>query len=53
MKPHMETIFFFTIAGHGQTYQLYEQSRQKLGTFLEIKNFKKILLKAGLLLQYF
>ena len=43
-----------------QTYQNYEQSRQKLGTFLEnkvciskIKVFKNIyLLKVGLLIQY-
>ena len=39
---------FFTISCNGQTYQNYEQSRQKLGTFLEnkvytlkIKVFKK------------
>ena len=28
---------FFTISCHRQTYQNYEQSRQKLGTFLENK----------------
>ena len=28
---------FFTILCHRQTYQNYEQSRQKLGTFLENK----------------
>ena len=31
---------FFTISCHCQTYQNYEQSRQKLGTFLEKKYFK-------------
>ena len=31
---------FFTISCHRQTYQNYEQSRQKLGTFLEKKYFK-------------
>ena len=30
---------FFTISCHRQTYQNYEQSRQKLGTFLENKVF--------------
>ena len=28
-------LYFFTISCHRQTYQNYEQSRQKLGTFLE------------------
>ena len=36
---------FFTISCHRQTYQNYQHSRQKLGTFLENKvcTFKKIL----------
>ena len=29
--------YFFTKKCHPQTYQNYEQSRQKLGTFLENK----------------
>ena len=32
---------FFTKSCHRQTYQNYEQRRQKLGTFLENKLFKK------------
>ena len=31
---------FFTKSCHRQTYQNYEQSRQKLGTILEIKYLK-------------
>ena len=37
MKPFMHLVeisIFFTKSCHGQTYQNYEQSRQKLGTFL-------------------
>ena len=51
---------FITKSCHPQTYQNYEQSRQKLGTILEnkvhilkIKNFKNIfLIKVGLLVEY-
>ena len=32
---------FFTMSCHRQTYQNYEQSRQKLGTFLENKVLQK------------
>ena len=32
---------FFTKSCHLQTYRNYEQSQQKLGTFLENKVFKK------------
>ena len=52
IKPRMHPLeilrHFFTISCHHQTYQKYEQSRQKLGTILEkqstlkIKVFKKI-----------
>ena len=44
MKPFMHLVeirFFFTKSCHCQTYQNYEQSRQKLGTFLRNKVFKK------------
>ena len=49
---------FFTKSCHCQTYQNYEQSRQKLGTilgnkYLKNQNFKEhFLIKVGLLLQY-
>ena len=33
--------YFFTKSCHPQIYQNYEQSRQKLGTFLENKVFQK------------
>ena len=49
---------FFTKSCHRQTYQNYEQSRQKLGTILENKvsysqKFQKhFLIKVGLLGKY-
>ena len=44
MKPHLHLVeisIFFHWKGHCQTYQNYEPSRQKLGTFLENKVFLK------------
>ena len=35
---------FFTISCHCQTYRKYEQSQQKLGTFLESKVCEKLLI---------
>jgi hypothetical protein len=32
---------FFTTSCHHQTYQNYQQSQQKSGTFFENKEFKK------------
>ena len=62
IKPCMHLLeigkHFFTKWCHCQTYQNYEQSRQKLGTFLENKVLqkskfsKKLLIKVGLLVQY-
>ena len=60
MKPHKYAstgnIHFVTTLDRCQTYQNYEETRQKFGTFLkkssvlEIKNSKNIcLLKVGLL----
>ena len=49
---------FFTKSCHPQTYQNYEQSQQKLGTFLENKVFHKSkfsqisFLKVDLLVKY-
>ena len=40
IKPRMHLLeigIFFTLSRNRQTYQNYEQSRQKLGTFLENK----------------
>ena len=37
MHASMENNFFFTKYCHRKTYQNYEQSQQKLGTFLENK----------------
>ena len=34
-KLHKCNLHFFIVSGHRQTYQNYEQSRQKLGTFLK------------------
>ena len=54
----MKTKHFFTKQCHRQTYQNYEQSRQKLGSFLEDKIFQKskfsktFILKVSLLVQY-
>ena len=41
MYASMRNKHFFTISCHHQTYQNYEQSRQKLGTFLENKVLSK------------
>ena len=37
-----ENKHFFTIQARRQTYQNYQQSRQKLGTFLKNLSLKKI-----------
>ena len=44
IKPQMhlwKISIFFTTWCHRQTYQNYEQNRQKLGTFLENKVLQK------------
>ena len=38
---YIENKHFFTKSCHRQTYQNYEQSQQKLGTFLENKVLSK------------
>ena len=60
MKPCLHLLsgnkHFFNKYCHRQTYQNYEQSRQKLGTLSENKVFKKSKfskkLKVGLLVHY-
>jgi hypothetical protein len=42
---------FFTISFHRQIYQNYEQSRQKLGTFLENKVLSKSKLSKNFLFK--
>ena len=46
-----EKSIFFNKSCHCQPYQYHEQSRQKLGTFLEHKS-KNILIKVVLLVKY-
>ena len=39
IKPHMHHHQLFTLSCHHQAYQNYQQSKQKLGTFLDNKVF--------------
>ena len=53
-SSHIENKHFFTKSCHRQTNQNYEQSHQKLGTFLENKVLQKIsFIKIDLLVKYF
>ena len=52
---HFFVIYIIYVSFHHQTYQNYQQSRQKLGTSLENKSISKSknsLIKAGLLDYY-